>query len=99
MKVRFSPRAQRRVRVVAQWWRANRPAAPRLFDEELDALIERLKTKPDLGTEYQIIDGEIVRRALLPKSAQHVYYVADEASAEVVIYTVWGARRGSGPKL
>ena len=50
---------------VAKWWGANRPAAPRLFDDELDALVERLKSKPDLGTEYQIVDGEIIRRTLV----------------------------------
>jgi hypothetical protein len=37
VKVRFSPRAQRRVKVVAKWWRENRSTAPTLFDDELDA--------------------------------------------------------------
>jgi hypothetical protein len=48
---------------------------------------------------YRTLDGEVVWRLLLPKCAQHVYYAVDEASGEIVIYTVWGARRGRGPKL
>lgn len=51
----------------------NRPSAPTLFDDELDAVIELLKNQPMLGAEYQTRGGEIVRRALLKKSAQHVY--------------------------
>jgi hypothetical protein len=30
---------------------------------------------------------------------QHVYYSIDEAGEVVVIRTIWGARRGRGPKL
>lgn len=99
MKVRFSPRAQRRVKLVATWWRKNRSSAPTLFDDELDAVIETLKNQPMLGAEYQVRGGEIVRRTLLKKSAQHVYYSVDETNGVIVIYSVWGARRGRGPKL
>ena len=73
--------------------------APTLFDDELDAVIEILKNQPLLGAEYQMRGGEIVRRTLLEKSAQHVYYSADETNGVIVVYSVWGARRGRGPKL
>ena len=99
MKVRFSPRAQRRVKLVAMWWRRNRPSAPTLFDDELNAVVEALKNQPALGAEYQMRGGDIVRRTLLKKSAQHVYYSVDETNGVIVIYSVWGARRGRGPKL
>jgi plasmid stabilization system protein ParE len=99
VKVRFSPRAQRRVKVVAKWWRENRPAAPTLFDDELHEMIERLKIQPTLGLEYEHVGDKFVRPTLLPKSAQHVYYVVDDERSIIVIYTVWGARRGRGPKL
>jgi hypothetical protein len=35
----------------------------------------------------------------MPKTEQHVYYTVDDAADEIVIETVWGARRGRGPKL
>jgi len=99
VKARFSPRAQRRVKAVAKWWRENRPAAPTLFDDELQAAIDQLKVHPTLGLEYQYIEDRIVRRILLPASAQHVYYVVDGEREVITIYTVWGARRGRTPKL
>lgn len=99
MKVRFSPRAQRRVRGVAKWWRENRPSAPPLFDDELHGAIERLKMHPTLGLEYDEVGGKIIRRMLLPKSNQHVYHAVDDDHGVIVIYTVWGARRGRGPTL
>jgi hypothetical protein len=45
------------------------------------------------------IEGEPVRRLLMPKTEQHVYYTVDDAADEVMIETVWGARRGRSPKL
>jgi len=97
--VKFSPRARRRVKIVSSWWRSNRRAAPMLFDEELEHAVQQLKTQPTLGAGYQTVEGEVVRRLLLPKTQQHIYYVIDEALGAVVIYTIWGARRGRGPKL
>jgi hypothetical protein len=72
--VKFSPRARRRVKLVSSWWRSNRQAAPMLFDEELEQAVVRLKTQPTLGAEYQTVEGEVVRRLLLPRTQQHVYY-------------------------
>jgi 3-hydroxyacyl-CoA dehydrogenase len=97
--VKFSARARRRAKLVSSWWRSNRLAAPRLFDEELEHAVQQLKIQPPLGVVYQSVEGEVVRRLLLPKTQQHVYYVIDEVLGAVVIDTIWGARRGRGPKL
>ena len=97
--VRFSPRAQRRVRLVAAWWRKNRPSAPMLFDDELHDAIEALEAQPTIGSVYRTVEGEVMRRLLLPRSAQHVYYAADEASGILIVHAVWGARRGRGPRF
>jgi hypothetical protein len=35
----------------------------------------------------------------LPKTEQHVYYALDEQAEVVMVLTIWGARRGRGPKL
>jgi hypothetical protein len=35
----------------------------------------------------------------MPKTEFHVYYHFDREQALLVIYSVWGARRGRGPKL
>jgi plasmid stabilization system protein ParE len=85
--------------VVARWWAKNRRAAPTLFEDELRDMVERLKQQPTLGIEYAHVGGKTVRRALLPKSAQHVYYSVDDENDIIVVYTVWGARRRRGPNL
>jgi hypothetical protein len=76
------------VKVVAKWWRENRPAAPTLFDDELNAVIDGLKRQPTLGLVYEEVGGKIVLRTLLPRSAQHVYYVVDDERGVIIIYTV-----------
>jgi hypothetical protein len=53
VKVKFSPRVRRRVKLLSSWWKANRPSAPWLFDEELEQPVERLKSQPTLGLVYQ----------------------------------------------
>jgi plasmid stabilization system protein ParE len=70
-----------------------------LFDDELHEAVETLKQQPTIGAVYQAVDGEVVRRLLLPRASQHVYYAVDEAKGVVTVHTVWGARRGRGPKL
>ena len=99
MNVRFSHRAQRRAAIVAAWWRANRPAAPDLFLEELEEAKRRLTDQPHPGLVYETMRGRVMHRMLLRKSNQHVYYTVDETARVVTVQTIWGARRGRGPKL
>jgi len=87
------------VKLVAKWWRDNRPAAPTLFHDGLETAIERLKSQPWLGAVYATVDGVTIRRLLLPRSVQHLFYGVDEEQRVIIIYTVWGATRGRGPRL
>lgn len=99
MIVRFSPQALRRMKLIGTWWRKNRPKAPTLFADELDAAIDEVARDPFVGTVHEIIGGRTFRRILLRKTGQNVFYVVDEAKGVVVVHTVWGARRGRTPKL
>jgi len=36
---------------------------------------------------------------LLQTTQQHVYYTVHESADLIIVLTVWGARRGRGPKL
>lgn len=83
---------------ITRWWRKNRPAASSLFEDELDDALDKLEAEPTLGTEYRVVRGRVIRRILLPKTEQHVFYSVGEDDG-IVIHTVWGARRGRGPKL
>jgi plasmid stabilization system protein ParE len=98
MNLRLTPRALLEAKRLKTWWRKNRPAAPDLFEEELDAALERIVAVPGIGAAYDREDLEVpVRRVLLPKTKNHVYYAA--TPGEIVVLSVWGAPRGRGPKL
>ncbi len=60
---------------------------------------ERILRAPKLRAPHIQVDAVPVWRILMPKAEQHIYYTIDEPADEVVIETVWGARRGKGPKL
>ena len=95
--VRYTPRSQRHVRVIQEWWTQHRPAAPDLFVAELTAAVERLAVEPALGVVYARLGGEIVRRVLLRKTRHHVYYL--DQDGVVWVLAVWHASRGQGPPL
>ena len=98
MIVELAPRAVREAERCARWWRENRPAARTLFDEELRAAIEQIRTAPQLGSVYHAMRGREHRRVLLPQTRYHVYYrVTGPDRARVVC--VWSAVRGRGPKV
>jgi hypothetical protein len=97
VKVRFAPRALAEAKRRKTWWLKNRPAAPELFELELVAMLSVLPTTPIMGTVYEADVGFPVRRVLLKKTATHVYFGPN--GDELVVLSVWGARRKRGPKL
>lgn len=97
MKLRFTPRAEAEVDREQAWWRENRPQAPFLFDEELERAIGQIVRRPTAGTIYPCGFPDVVRRVLLPRTKNYVYFTAHEG--EVVVLSVWGAPRLRGPRL
>lgn len=98
MKVRFSPRGLEEAKRIRTWWVQIRPAARDRFDHELAALCDRLLASPQLGTVYRHSEfGVVIRRALLPRSKNHVYYAVEDDL--IVILSVWAAPKGRAPKL
>ncbi|MDB4960767.1 MAG: hypothetical protein JWP01_766 [Myxococcales bacterium] len=47
--VRVLARPSRQLKTIAQWWRANRPEAPTLAEDEVLALIASLDEHPERG--------------------------------------------------
>lgn len=81
------------------WWRAHRPDAKALFAEELRDVQRRLSEKPDLGLVFVHRGGVAVRRLLMERTRNHVYYEVHESERVVMIVALWGAVKGSGPDL
>jgi plasmid stabilization system protein ParE len=98
VKIRVSARAEARILEVDEWWRARRQDSPALFWEELSAAFESVSEMPGLRAPYSTRRGLRYWRVLLPRTEQFVYYWVDDAADEVVIETIWGARR-RGPRL
>lgn len=99
MKVRFSPQANARFDAINSWWRSNRDKAPERFDQEVAEAIELLATSPKIGQLYRVTGDVEIRRVLLKKTRQHLYYRVDSERQLVEVVTIWGTVRGQGPPL
>jgi len=99
VKVRATARAKREIVRAALWWEKHRPAAPGLFLDELEAAEQHLASSPVSGQAYSYRKSRLIRRWLLEKTEYHVYFSVDREADVVIIHSVWGARRGRGPKL
>jgi hypothetical protein len=98
MKARFTPEAEEHVEASDTWWREHRDARD-LFARELAATVALLLVTPTLGTIYTVLDGQPVRKFLMPKTQHHVYFTSDAEAGVLLVHAVWGAPRGRGPKL
>lgn len=90
--------ARAQYREASTWWREHRDAKA-LFAQEFLAAVRHLQTAPDTGQLYARRGGRIIRRWLMPKTEHHVYYRFDRERDLLVIYSVWGARRATTPRL
>jgi plasmid stabilization system protein ParE len=82
-----------------RWWNDNRPKAPGLFLEKLDAGLERLMSTPMAGLRYRGSGITGMRRLVMPRTRYHVYYTVVEEEALVRIHAIWHSSRGRGPTL
>ena len=98
MRLRLTPRALADAKRMKTWWRKHRSQAEDLFERELDGVLGAILTTPNLGTVYEQSERDVeVRRLLMPRTRNHVYYSV--TATEIVVLTVWGAPKGRGPKL
>jgi hypothetical protein len=65
----------------------------------VDAAERQLCTAPVSGQIYGYRKNRLVRRWLLEKTEYHVYFSVDRNAGVITLHSVWGARRGRGPKL
>ncbi len=97
MRLRLARRALADAKRKKTWVLRNRDPAD-LFEQELDANLERVAATPALGQRVEQLGGGVwVRRWLRPKTGSHVYYAVE--ANEIVVLSVWGAPRGTTPKL
>jgi plasmid stabilization system protein ParE len=99
VKLKVAKRAEQQVDRIEQWWKENRPSAPRIFTEELESTLGLICEMPGVGVRWPSARRPGIRRVLMPKTEHHVYFRMDENGATVHVLAVWGAARGRGPRL
>ena len=99
MKLRVGRQAQAQADKIDDWWVENRPSAPALFADELEATLRLIRSSPGAGVGWPTPRRPTLRRILMPRTQHHVYFRVDQAKKTVFVLAVWGAPRGRGPKL
>jgi hypothetical protein len=98
VKVRFTPDARQSIRYKRAWWQEHRNKAPKLFLEELRAIVGKLRVGADEGRQQYLVRRDlVVWRILMPKTKNHLYYRVDATAEEVEVLIVWNAVGGAGP--
>jgi hypothetical protein len=80
------------------WWRAHREYGD-LFDLEYEATLRLLAATPTVGSACATQKRPHLRRVLLGKTGNHIFYTIEQNGTVVVIHALWGARRRRPPKL
>jgi hypothetical protein len=89
VRVIFTPDALELVREKRAWWLAHRDKAPRLFHEELKAVVARLRNgTDDTRKVYRVGGPSVIWRTLMPKTKLFVYYRINERDQEVNVLLV-----------
>ncbi len=96
MKLRLSPRALREAKRIKSWW-VNKRQATELFEEEFAKTLDTIVATPTIGTSYANCFEVGVRRVLMKKTNNHIYFTVQ--GDEIVILSVWGAPKKHGPTL
>jgi hypothetical protein len=99
VKVLATRRAKREIVRAALWWSKNRPHAPQLFLDEFSCAEVHLQAMPLSGQIYGYRKNRLIRRWLLEQTEYHVYFSVNRETQLLMVHSVWGARRGRGPKL
>src|SRR5262245_58440343 len=99
IQVLTTARVDAEARRASQWWRANRGAAPHLFEEELAGAIALLSEHPEAGKKVRHPGLDGLRIFVLRRTRFHLYYEYNVASVTVTIRAIWSAVRGAPPRL
>lgn len=95
-RIRFTATAQQNVNREKAWWIQNRDSK-HVFAEEVEHALGILEILPASGSRYALSRTPGLYRLYLEKIGCHVYYTFD--GDEVLIRSLWGARRRSGPQI
>ncbi len=97
LRVKISRRAVTEVRRAAEWWLANRAAAPGAIGTDFAESVALLAEQPGIGAKYEGSRTPGVRRLFLSRIGYFIYYKAETLDLEVLAF--WHASRGNQPRV
>lgn len=97
LRVRVSARATREVHRAAQWWAANRVAAPGAIASDFGDAVALLAEQPGIGAKYEGTRLPGIRRLYLCRVRYFVYYTTDGTHLDILAF--WHATRRHQPRL
>ena len=97
LRVKVSARAAAHIRLAAEWWADNRPAAPGAVRKDVGEALALLAQQPGIGTFYDGANTKDVRRLLVGRIRYFIYYRATPDALEVL--AVWHVSRGKQPTV
>lgn len=97
LRVKVAARAASQIRKAAEWWLANRPAAPGAIGIDVRESVALLAEHPGIGAKYEGTRTPGVRRLFLSRVGYFIYYVAE--NGELRILAFWHASRQHQPIL
>lgn len=87
----IAPQVLVEVASIVGWWNKHRPAAPRLFQTELDLALLRLTERPEIAPKVRLRGASGIRVLTLQRTGYLLFYQLDEAAKQVNVVRV---RRG-----
>jgi plasmid stabilization system protein ParE len=97
LTARIKPRARREINQAADWWLANRPAAPGAIELDLRAALGALVEQPGIGNKVENARDAQTRRLYLARTKYFIYYRTTGNYLDVIAF--WHASRESGPSV
>jgi plasmid stabilization system protein ParE len=99
VKLRLGKRLLQQVEHKDAWWAKNRLAAPELFARELRDTLEHIRTQPGSGVGWPTARRPTLRRILMPRTQNHIFFLVNEKDQTVDVLAIWGAPRDRMPPL
>jgi hypothetical protein len=71
---------------------------PDLFAREFHDTLERIRSAPGSGIAWPIPTRPNLRRILMARTQNHIFFVVDEKERVIDILALWGAARKRAPR-
>ena len=98
-KLKIAARADRHIRVAANWWIKNRLYAPTMFGEDLETAFALIEDFPHAGEPVDHPRIVELRRVLLSRVRYHLYYAVLVDDRVIEVLALWHTSRGTKPRL